>query len=638
MNELHSPPSTIHSALRRSLCTLLLVPLMTAPVQAEDPQVSPYAGSPGWAQKKAERTAWFQDAKFGMFIHWGLYSPAGGYWPPDPETGKKYDQHYAEWIRFWAKVPEPEYGTLTKPLFTPEPGCTDHWAEVAREAGMAYMVLTTKHHDGYTLFNATAPYSRENPITGSTHLSPPGRDLVAEYAASARKHGLKVGYYYSIIDWQHPHATTNSRPWPTAQPADTAVYIEYMHSHIRQLFTDYGASDLLWVDYSNAEHQGSTWQTRRILDELRELQPGMIINNRFWNGLENAYGDFFTPEKYIPPSGIPGRIFEVCHTLNESFGFSHHDRNWKSTREVVHLLVDIVSKGGNLLLNVGPDARGRIPDESVRVLQETGQWLQVNGEAIYGTDASPYAELEPGIRFTRKEAGNAEFLLYAHLLDWPGDHPLRIRGLKNEVLQVSLLGTDAPLQAERDGEDLSIPLPDSAPNPHCAVVAVRIKGAPEIDELALLPRQQPDRTVTVAARDMDLQGPHIRITPAQGEVPEHVSYWLNHEAGVTLTFRVTSPGPVQPGGTVTRQPGRYAVMLHQAVDENAGGRLRLATGDGQALEAEVVPTGSWQTYETLNIGEITLIETGPFEITLTPESVHPPGFMNLSRLELIPLN
>lgn len=267
---------------------------------AADPEVSPYAGAPGWAESKAERIEWFNDAKFGMFIHWGLYSPAGGYWPPDPETGKKYPQHYSEWIRYWDKTDEPEYGNLTKPLFKPDPGCTDEWAQLAKDAGMKYTVLTAKHHDGYTLFNSKTDYSQKNDITGSTNISPPGRDLVAEYAKSMQKQDLKVGYYYSVIDWQHPHATPHSRPWPLPADADQSIYVDYMHDHIKQLFSDYGQADILWPDYSITPYEGSAWRTKDLLTAVHKLQPQALTNNRFWDGLENEFGDFFTPEKYVP--------------------------------------------------------------------------------------------------------------------------------------------------------------------------------------------------------------------------------------------------------------------------------------------------------------------------------------------------
>ncbi len=468
------------TSLFRGASILAVVALsLSSSALADDPEVSPYAGAAGWQETKAERLQWFNDAKFGMFIHWGLYSPAGGYWPPDPKTGKQYPQHYSEWIRTWAKVSEPEYGQLTKPLFTPDPGCTDEWAELAKDAGMKYTVLTTKHHDGYTLFNAKTPYSVQNDITGSTNISPAGRDLVAEYANSVRKQGLKVGYYYSLLDWQHPDAVPESRLWPTAEGSDHREYVDYMHGHMKQLFTDYGPSDIMWVDYSSPQFQGSTWHSKELLTELYQLQPQALVNNRFWNGLENGYGDFFTPEKYVPPAGYPGRSFEVCHTMNESFGYSHHDMKWKSSKDIVEMLVDIVSKGGNLLLNVGPDAHGHIPAESARVLRETGQWLKTYGDAIYGTEATPFAELEFDSRCTRKSVAGDNTNLYFHLFSWPDNKRIVVPALHNKLLGAALMGTDQKLQMEVTADGIVIELPDSPPSAICPVVALKIEGQPD---------------------------------------------------------------------------------------------------------------------------------------------------------------
>lgn len=229
-----------------------------APITKADPEVSPFAGVQALVDIKAERTAWFEEARFGMFIHWGPYSAAGGYWPPDPKTGKKYEQHYAEWIKVWAKVPEPEYGNLLKPIFTPDEGIIQSWAGLARDAGMKYAVLTTKHHDGYTLFNSTAPYSVDNDMTGGTNISPPGRDLVREFTDAFRDAGVVPGYYYSLIDWQHPAGE---------------AYTEYLHHHLDELATNYGEVGVLWIDFSSAKTQGSHWGTRAILENWHAKQP-----------------------------------------------------------------------------------------------------------------------------------------------------------------------------------------------------------------------------------------------------------------------------------------------------------------------------------------------------------------------------
>ncbi len=238
--------------------------------------------------------------------------------------------------------------------------------------------------------------------------------------------------------------------------------------------------DVLWVDYSDSKYQGSKWRTQKILTAAREMQPHIITNNRFWNGLQNSNGDFFTPEKYIPSTGFANRSFEVCHTLNESFGFSYHDKNWKSSEEIIHLLVDVVSKGGNLLLNVGPDAKGYIPKEAVKSLQETGKWLQINGDSIYGTSASPFIQLAFNGRCTQKKDFNGNTHLFFHIFKLPATGKIQLDGIQNKILSVQLLNSLEEVKFDQSSDTIRITLPKKVSTFVCPVVEVIVKGIVDI--------------------------------------------------------------------------------------------------------------------------------------------------------------
>jgi len=361
---------------------------LSAAMLAQAPDPATEAGQVAlWAADRDARMQWWREARFGMFIHWGLYSPAGGSW-----DGKRYEQHYAEWIQHWAAVPCAEYARQMKPRFRPEPGFADAWADLARDAGMGYAVMTSKHHDGFTLFNSKEPYSVGNPITVSTNISPAGRDLAREFADAMRARGLRAGFYYSLLDWQHPDAYGMALPaYPKDGHArDHERYKAYVRGHVAELLSGYGPLATIWFDYSDESRQGAAWGAGRLMADMRAAQPAILVNNRLFFGLENKNGDYGTPEKYVPPTGLPGMDWEVNHTLNESYGFSAHDMNWKDIATVVRLLSDIVSKGGNLLLNIGPDERGRVPEQATAALRGVGAWMRVNGEAIHGTTASPF--------------------------------------------------------------------------------------------------------------------------------------------------------------------------------------------------------------------------------------------------------
>jgi alpha-L-fucosidase len=436
---------------------IALAPLAAPAAAQTTTQVGP-AGVPETRAQHDARMKWWRDAKFGMFIHWGVYSvPAGTYHGEQiPGIG--------EWIMLNAKIPVSEYRGYAK-QFTAANYDPDAWAALAHEAGMRYMVITSKHHDGFALFPSAA--SRWNAVDASAA----GRDLIGPLATAARKQGLRFGLYYSQSqDWTNVgggklHGYKEGGGWDDAQKGSYDAYLKNVSiPQVREILTRY-KPDVLWWDTP-------TWTTPERaapLHALLKLQPNIITNNRLGGGFD---GDTETPEQYVPATGYPGRDWETCMTMNDTWGYKSYDQNWKSTETLLHTLSDVVSKGGNFLLNVGPMPDGRIPQASIDRLKQIGAWMKVNSDAIYGTTASPFSYLSWG-RATRKGQ-----TLYLHVWEWPKDGVLNVP-LGNQIRRAYLLAAPGTALTHRtvDGH-LRIDVPATAPDSINSVVAVEIVGEP----------------------------------------------------------------------------------------------------------------------------------------------------------------
>ena len=594
--------------------------VLSSAMDAQVPGTSPEAAQVElWASDRDARMRWWREARFGMFIHWGLYSPAGGSW-----GGKRYEQHYAEWIQHWAAVPCAEYARQMRPRFAPEPGFADAWADLARDAGMRYAVMTSKHHDGFTLFNSKEPYSVGNPVTLSTNISPPGRDLAREFADAMRVRGLRAGFYYSLLDWQHPDAYEMALPaYPkVAHPRDHERYKAYVRGHVAELLSGYGPLSTIWFDYSDEARQGAAWGAGRLMADMREAQPAILVNNRLFFGLENKNGDYGTPEKYVPPTGLPGMDWEVNHTLNESYGYSAHDANWKDTPTVVRLLSDIVSKGGNLLLNIGPDERGRVPEQAAAALRGVGAWMRTNGESIYGTTASPFERLPWG-RATQKPG-----VLYLHLWDWPKDGMLEVR-MTGRVRSARLLGAEGLLPAGPSpvpGRGLVIGLPPAAADAIVPVVRLDLEGS--VDPMPFLVLPDSRGVLTLTPHDAVLAGPSLRIERVGviGDVTHNLGYWLDPAA--------TASWPI---GIAGGAEGAFRVEAEIAcADASAGSQIRFDVEGGTDTPEFTVPaTGGWQSYRTVELGRVRL-PIGSHRATLRALSKAGEAVVNVRSIRLVP--
>lgn len=432
--------------------------------------------------EKDARMEWWREARFGMFIHWGVYSQWAGVY-----HGHKQARGGAEWIMNRCKIPVAEYQERAK-SFDPVKYDPEAWVKLAKEAGMKYIVITAKHHDGFALFDSKA--SKWNVVDATAY----GKDLLKPLAEACRKYGMKLGFYYSQAqDWNNPGGAVARKEmregWPNPDSAKIDAYTKAHNGHwdpaqetrtfakyidevavpqVRELLTNYGDIAVLWWDTPT----NMTDEAALKLQALLKLQPQIITNDRLKR--PNFPGDTKTPEQKIPTqSELDGKDWETCMTMNGSWGYKSWDHKWKSAETLIHNLIDIASKGGNYLLNVGPKDDGTFPQESIDRLKEIGDWMKVNHEAIYATKASPVAPLDWG-RCTSVQSKN-NTTLYFSVFNWPADGKLVVPGLKNKIVSAKLLaGGNVKAQLVSNGMQLNVPA--KAIDPIATVIKVVVKG------------------------------------------------------------------------------------------------------------------------------------------------------------------
>lgn len=580
----------------------------------------PYEGVPGWAETKDQRMGWFREARFGLFIHWGLYSAAGGSW-----DGKQYPQHYAEWIQAWAKVPSKTYGEVLKPKFTAAKFNANEWASLAKEAGMKYIIITSRHHEGFSIFNSKQPYALNNTVTGGTNISPDGRDLYGEIVTAFHKQGLKTGAYYSLLDWQHPDSyegLSYLNPNPTTYKPNHEAYKDFLYGQIKELSNNYDALDVLWLDFSSKKHQGESWGTKRILTDLIKWKPEILVNNRFWDGLENKNGDIGTPEKYIPPTGLPGMDWEVSHTMNESYGYSAHDQNWKSFDKIMRLFIETVSKGGNFLLNVGPDAEGAIPEQATSLLKEIGQWMNINSNAIYGTVASPFQGLDWG--YSTQKAGK----LFLQVFDIPADGSIPVP-LSSAIQKAYVLGNSKQklkVTSTKDGKSIQLPKDFKGMMP--MVIVAEIKGTPEIIKSQV--QTQKDGRIILTANNARLLGTNgirlIGATTHNPNRPNAIGAWSNKKDQVAWDIKI-------------QRPSQYKVVINYLPNENQTSTISIAVGNQMLKHTFVAAKGGNFTDSEAGIIEISqqAIGDAALQVQLKALEITGGSLPEISSISLIPI-
>jgi alpha-L-fucosidase len=425
--------------LKGTGASLAMLGLSNAQAQTDAAAASPTPANALQDQTRAQRMQWWHAARFGMFVHFGVYSTIGRH----------------EWVMENEAIPIGQY-TAHAAAFRPAADCPRTWAKLAKTAGMKYMVMTTKHHEGFCNFDTKL----------TDYCAPkqgPGRDLVREYVDAARAEGLRVGFYYSLMDWHHPDGARCAQ-----DELARRRFVDYTHGLIREILTNYGKVDVLWYDVAwPLDAQG--WESERMNAMVFQLQPEIIVNNR--NKLQ---GDFSTPEQKIVAEAN-GRAWESCMTLNDSWGYQRADDNWKSSRTVIRNLIQCAGGGGNYLLNIGPKGDGSIPEESTQILAEVGGWMNANGHTIYESELcqvrrSTYAS------FTR--AGNT---LYMHVHFWPGEY-VALSGLRTRVKSAHLVNGGAEVKFTQDDfQTKLIGLPEKAPDSPVTTIAIECESEPVQD-------------------------------------------------------------------------------------------------------------------------------------------------------------
>lgn len=422
------------------IATLVLAASTLAPARgAEDPPDA----------RTAEALKKFDDIKFGMFIHWGLYALPAGEWKG------KYVRGIGEWIMFREKIPVKEYEQLAA-KFNPVKFNGDAWAQVAKDAGMRYLVITSKHHDGFAM------YDSEVTRYDIVEATPFHRDPMKELSAACAKRDIAFGFYYSQDqDWHEPNGRGND--WDFPKDRRPQVYLDNkVMPQVKEILTNYGKLGLIWFDTPGML---SIQQVTELRNTVKSLQPTCLLNSRIGHGK----GDYFqTGDNAIPIQVYSKMKWEVPATLNDTWGFKKNDNHWKDPGDLIAKLADIVSKGGNYLLNVGPTAEGVIPEASQKILRAIGKWIAVNGESIYGASASPFYFPDITWRATVKPGR-----LYLHILNWPGSR-FRFAGLESEVKRAHFLANRKDVPFKRDGAVLNFTLPAQPVDPYDTVLVLDI--------------------------------------------------------------------------------------------------------------------------------------------------------------------
>lgn len=563
------------------------------------------------------RLAWWREARFGMFIHWGLYSLLGGVW-----KGQEVPGAYGEHIMLRGQIPVREYEQVAE-AFNPVHYDADVWVKAAKDAGMKYLVITAKHHDGFALYDSAV--SDFNIVK----RTPYGRDPMTDLAEACRKYDVKLCFYYShAMDWHHPDSQGNTHDYPNNIGAWDELkswihdeekrtrYERYLNEkafpQLKELLTQYGDVAIIWFDCG---HKVTDEQGQRFVDYVRSLQPNCLVNRRVRRDGFGDYGNSGDNQLHIR---IQRKDWESIHTMNHSWGYKKTDHNWKSVQSILYNMIDVFSLNGNYLLNVGPTPEGEFDEKSLEILQGIGRWMAVNGESVYGTEGSPIGKPQWG-RCTLK--GNR---LYLHVFDWPASGKLIVPGLRSDIAKAYLLADPARTELffqRLNSEDIEVLVPGVPLDPNATVVVVEWEGDLEVNPVKRLFRH--DHLNVFGAFDGDIHGDKLRYDTGKAG-RDVVTNWVDAADSIRWTYR-------------TAEPGAYEVkIIYGAKEPAAGGSYKVESAN-QSFDGVVTTQGDGYDFVEQTLGTLMLDAAGEYVLNVTADKIMGGALMNLKEIQLKPI-
>jgi len=563
-------------------------------------------------QETEQRMEWFKEAKFGLFIHWGPYSMLEGEW-----NGKQVKVgNNAEWAMKFLEIPVKEYRELTKGM-NPVKFDAREWVSLAKETGMKYLVITAKHHDGFAMYKSNvSPYN-------IVDWTPFKRDPLKELAEACAEAGIVFGVYYSHReDWDHPGGYGNNWEYDNDwgenifNPEKFEKYLnEKAKPQLRELLTNYGPVGMVWFDRGLYTRE----QGEEFVKLVRELQPKALINSRIGHYHQENLGDFQEMgDKGIPPGGLDD-YFQTPQTLNHTWGYSKSDTAWKSPETVIRQLIEVVSRGGSFLLNMGPKGNGEIPEATVKIFREVGVWVNRNAESIYGTSANPFGELEWGYCTVK---GNK---LYLFVRDWPQSKVISLTGLQTPVKSAYMLtNTSAKLSVEKTGNQTCITLPQKAPDNPVSVVVLETESEPTVEPQMVT---QNDKG--------ELEFNYLKAKTSGNAMKRY-----NRKAGFNIS-KWTSPNDFASWNFQMEKPGIYRVRIAYAAEKESEGRPYEISVGSTSIKPKVAYTGSMfnalPEYNNFPAGYFEFKQPGKYILTMRPLSSQDSNLMYLRSIVLQPV-